>query len=246
MEILGVHVDELTREGIKQKFVSFLQSSTLNTIFTPNPEMVVDAQTDPYFLRILNTSTLNLCDGRGLELAGRGKLHRFSGIDALLSLCAIAAREGQGIYLLGGPDRSVLTLASDNLRKQFPSLFIIGVACGPDIHTQTDGTIIYDQERNAAILSDIRAKQPAILFVGFGHGKQEKWIKENAAQLAGVRIVMGVGGAFDMLSGKIPRAPWLFRVFGLEWLWRLSIEPRRFKRIWKATGTFLFLYFKHH
>ncbi|MBI4995076.1 WecB/TagA/CpsF family glycosyltransferase [Candidatus Peregrinibacteria bacterium] len=75
----------------------------------------------------------------------------------------------------------------------------------------------------------------------FGHGKQEKWIDKNLRDLPSVKIAMGVGGAFDFISGHVKRAPKFIRQIGLEWVWRLIVEPRRVGRIWKATVKFLIL-----
>ena len=84
--------------------------------------------------------------------------------------------------------------------------------------------------------------QPDILFVAFGHGKQEKWIYENLKDLPGVKVAMGVGGAFDFVSGNKKRAPKWMRVIGLEWLYRLIHEPNNLGRIWKATVIFIYYF----
>jgi len=81
---------------------------------------------------------------------------------------------------------------------------------------------------------------PDIIFVGLGCPRQEKWIKENIAKYPNTRLILTVGGAFDFLTGKQKRAPLLFRKIGLEWLWRLIKQPKRYKRIFNATIKFLF------
>ena len=86
--------------------------------------------------------------------------------------------------------------------------------------------------------------EPDILFVAFGMGKQEKWIYENLAKMPSVRIAMGVGGAFDYISGNVSRAPRLLRKFGLEWVYRLFKEPRRIGRIFNATIKFISYVFR--
>ena len=87
------------------------------------------------------------------------------------------------------------------------------------------------------MLERIRAFRPDILAVGFGHGKQEKWIADHLTTLP-VHIAMGVGGSFAFLSGRIPRAPKWMRLIGLEWVWRLVREPSRIGRIFRATVVF--------
>lgn len=226
MMVLGVQIDEYTKAQALEKVLAFLHDGKQHTIFTPNPEMLADAQTDAEFRSILNTGSLNICDGKGLELVSRGKLKRISGVDFLMDICRIGAGEGRRAYLLGSRDDVVLQKTKKLLEQQFLGLVICGTDSG-------DGVV----ER-------IRAAEPDILFVAFGHGKQEKWIHENLPKLPSVKIAMGVGGAFDMLSGKRARAPRFLRAIGLEWVWRLLIEPRRIGRIWKATGQFLFLFLR--
>jgi N-acetylglucosaminyldiphosphoundecaprenol N-acetyl-beta-D-mannosaminyltransferase len=86
---------------------------------------------------------------------------------------------------------------------------------------------------------------PDVLFVAFGMGKQEKWINENLRKLPSVKIVMGVGGAFDYISGVISRAPLFLRRIGLEWLYRLARQPSRIKRIFNATVVFAYFLIKN-
>ncbi|HLM84128.1 MAG TPA: WecB/TagA/CpsF family glycosyltransferase, partial [Candidatus Bathyarchaeia archaeon] len=81
-------------------------------------------------------------------------------------------------------------------------------------------------------------KSAEIVFVNFGAPDQERFISQNRAKFPRAKILVGVGGTFDFLTGKIRRAPRIFRFFGLEWLWRLSQEPKRIKRIWKAVVVF--------
>lgn len=99
----------------------------------------------------------------------------------------------------------------------------------------------FDQAENQKLLQRIRQAAPDILFVAFGHGKQEKWLAEFLPSLSSVKIAMGVGGAFDFLAGRVGRAPELFRQAGLEWFWRLIHQPWRLKRIWRAIISFAFL-----
>ena len=102
----------------------------------------------------------------------------------------------------------------------------------------SDLEIDFNEEND--LLKKINGVRPDILFVAFGMGKQEKWLYENIAQLPSVKIGMGVGGAFDFISGKVKRAPLLMRKIGLEWVYRLWQEPSRIFRIINATATFLF------
>lgn len=209
--------------------------------------MLVDAQKDDNFKRILNSSSLNICDGKGIEFVSHGKIRRIPGTDFMLEICKLAEGEEKSIYLLGSGNQSVVEKTAEVLEKKFPELKITGLNPGSKITIEklNNETIIsLDKEKNDTIINNIIMTAPNILFVAFGHGKQEKWINEYLKEMPSVKIAMGVGGAFDFISGKVGRAPKLIRKLGLEWLWRLILQPWRIKRIWKATFKFLYLYTK--
>lgn len=92
-----------------------------------------------------------------------------------------------------------------------------------------------------AAMSAIRASRATVVLAAFGHGRQEKWCRDNAPELPDARLFMGVGGTFDFLTGDVRRAPAIFRTLHAEWLWRLMREPRRWRRIWTATFVFQYL-----
>lgn len=237
-KILGVRVDNLSEEQAHAKAREFLTGSGQHKIFTPNPEMVVKAQKDEYFKKVLNSGDLNLCDGFGLSLFSGAP--RITGVDFLLDICSLAEKESKSIYLLGSGSDEVVKKTAEELQEKFPCLQIAGLNPGPKI---TEIACHSDKmtDDNDEVLRDIQFKQPVILFVAFGMGKQEKWIQENLAKLPSVKIAMGVGGAFDYLAGAVPRAPRLMRAAGLEWLYRLIQQPSRIGRIFNATARFFYL-----
>lgn len=241
MNILGVRVDKINIQETLKKISEFLDSNTSHKIFTPNPEMLVDVQTDKYFREVLNRGDLNVCDGFGLSLVSGIK--RFPGIDLMLVICQIAEAKNKSIYLLGSGSDIVINKTKEKLKYKFPNLRIVGAHPGLEINkikADEKDIIVYDKEKNDDLIHDIIMSAPDVLFVAFGHSKQEKWIDENIGDLPSVKIVMGVGGSFDFISGKVKRAPVLMRKIGLEWLFRLIQEPKRIKRIWKATFVFIF------
>lgn len=238
MFIFGVRVDNFTLEQAKNKALEFLKSARQHKIFTPNPEMLVDARKDAYFNNVLNNGDLNLCDGFGLALLSG--CQRIAGIDFMLEICKIAEKERKNVYLLGSGNDEAVKKTADNLLKQFPTLTIVGYDKGEELKIENCALMIADA-LNKRMIKDINISKADILLVAFGHGKQEKWIHENLANLPGVKIAMGVGGAFDYISGRVRRAPRLMRQIGLEWLYRLMTQPRRISRIWRATVVFLWL-----
>lgn len=241
MNILGVRIDGVTREAALSQVASFLASGESHMVFTPNPEMLVDAQKDSYFKEVLNKGDLNLCDGRGLQLVSKEKIERIPGVEFMMDICGLAQKENKSVYLLGSGSDVVVKECQKKLVEQFPHLKIVGTHKGPKITNAFD----VEKEENEKVIDDIILSGPDILFVAFGHPKQEKWIYGFLPELPSVKIAMGVGGSFDFISGTVKRAPKIFRSLGVEWLYRLCREPKRIKRIWKATVVFLFLYFKN-
>lgn len=226
INILGVGIDNLILSEALGKAERFLNSGKINFIATPNPEIILAAKKDDEFRKILNSADLALADGVGLIFASRflktPLKERISGVDFMPALCELAEKKEKTVFLLGGGE-GVAEKTAEELKKRFPRLKIAGTAGG----TKADN---FPPQ-------NIRAD---ILFVAFGALKQEKWISANSAALesSGVKIALGVGGAFDMISGRLPRAPLFLHQIGLEWLWRLFLEPRRLKRIFNAVIVF--------
>lgn len=243
VSILGVRIDAVSRDHALKKVGDFLHGEGSHMIFTPNPEMLVDAQYDVYFREVLNTGDLNICDGVGIALVSGGRLTRVPGADFMTDICALAQEEGASIFILGGADPQG---AAEALGKQFPRLQVAGTAPGPKIKQKTQGgrlVLDMDEQENRELLARIALSAPDIIFVGFGHSKQEKWIYESLGRMPSVKVAMAVGGSIDFLSGAVRRAPMFIRRAGVEWLYRLALEPWRLKRIWKATGRFLYTYY---
>lgn len=245
LRIWGIRLDTCTKEEALERIPSFLREQKPQSIFTPNPEMLVDAKRDQYFKEALNSGALNICDGRGLELFFPKKLHRIPGTDFVLDICKEARKSGSSVYLLGSNSDEVVSKAASNLCSLFPGLRIAGIHPGiPIKQKEKDGKMIlfFDSEKHDVLMRHLADSKPDILFVAFGHGKQEKWIYEYAKQIPDLKIAMGVGGALDYISGIKKRAPILMRRWGLEWLWRLIREPWRIGRIWKASILFPLAY----
>ncbi|MDP2685482.1 MAG: WecB/TagA/CpsF family glycosyltransferase [bacterium] len=249
VNILGVRIDTVTNGEALDKVATFLSEGKVHTIFTPNPEIIMEAQDDSYFREVLNSGDLNLCDGKGIEFTCRllfshNELERYmyfkriAGIDFMKDVCAYAEQYNFSVYLLGSGFEEVIKKATYNLKKIFPKLNVVGYHPGPELVSTPNKKLKYKSADNENLITDIIQTQPDIIFVGFGHGKQEKWIHENMNKLPGVKIMMSVGGSFDILAGKLRRAPLFLRKLGLEWIWRLFEEPHRWRRVWVATVKF--------
>ncbi len=261
MQVLGVRIDQYKKEQVFEKVRDFLHSNTSHMLFTPNPEMLVAAHKYRLFRDTLNRGDLNICDGFGIQLLTRGAVRRMPGVDVMLDICRIASEENKSVFLLGSGSDTVLEKTKKELLRQFPNLRIVGAHAGVSIeinvelNTQNTQQMIthyepftglslikYSKEENDQLLDTIISVAPDILFVAFGHIKQEAWVAENISQLPSVRLAMGVGGSFDFVSGSVTRAPRLFRSVGLEWLWRLLVQPKRFWRIIDAIILFSFYF----
>jgi len=220
IRILGVIIDNLCATSALQRIVTFSPSHSLR-ITTPNPQMLLDAQKDSSFKKILNSSDLSLPDGFGIILASRflgtPLKGRISGIDFAEKLLELAEKNGLRVFLLGGKI-DVAKNAATNLRKRFPSLNICGTHHG-----------YFKSSYNETLVKIIHDRKTQILLVGLGSPKQEKWMAEYAKKIPTLQVCMGIGGSFDIWGGYLKRAPIWMQKCGCEWLFRCIQQPKRFR-----------------
>ena len=144
---------------------------------------------------------------------------RVTGTGLLPEICRLAAERGQSVFFLGG-EPGVAELAASELVRRYPGLQVAGTSSADP-----------GEESDPETVAAINASGADVLAVAYGCPKQDYWIARNRGQLAGVRVAIGVGGAFDFISGMIPRAPRTMRKAGMEWLYRLWQEPARYRRM---------------
>lgn len=230
IHILDVPFDAVTYEQALHKIAGFIDRDERVYLTTPNPEMLVEASRNKPFLKVLQKSALALPDGIGILWAAKVLQQplpqRVTGMDLMQKVVERSQETGWKIFLLGARE-GVAPIAAENLRNRYPGAQIVGAYAGSPSMDEAE-----------AIAQRINKTAPDILFVAYGSPAQEFWIARNLHRLSTVRVAVGVGGAFDFVSGRVKRAPAFMRRLGLEWLWRLLREPRRFKRIWRATVTF--------
>lgn len=265
INILGVPIDSFTREESVRFIDQKLDSKKPIFITTVNAEFIFRALSDEKVFDMLRNSTINLADGVGILWAAKflslklpsGKLsrnivgffkllsslaaiiiypkyltkpipERISGSDFIWDLSKFAVTKNFKIFLLGGeptvPEQAALKLQTD-----IYNLKVAGTYQGSP-----------KPEDESKILDLIKKDKPDILFVAYGVPAEELWLERNLGK-SGAKIGIGVGGTFDFLAGRRKRAPKFFRTIGLEWLWRLIIEPRRYRRqsalpklVWKV------------
>lgn len=211
--LLGVGFNNLRINDVLELIIKGLvKNEKKYYVVTPNPEILVLADGDVNYKKVLNEAKLALPDGTGVIIASRllskplrGKIH---GVDLMENLCKEVSKRPITVGFLGaGPN--VAELTAECLREKYPGLKIN--------FTKTEWNF------------EKKYPETDILFVAFGSPKQEIWIAENLSKLP-VKVAIGVGGAFDFVSGKVRRAPVFVRKLGFEWLFRLIIEPWRIKR----------------
>ncbi len=199
----------------------------LAQVVTVNPEFVMHARRDAGFRAVLAGAEMALADGVGVVWAMRRAGCRLAGpvpgVDLVSELALICAARGWRPYLLGaGP--GVAAEAARRLEAAVPGLRVAGSAPGsPRV------------EDDAATSALVEASRADLLLVAYGHPRQEFWIARNRGRLR-VPVAIGVGGAFDFLAGRVPRAPTAWRRAGLEWAYRLFREPWRARRMAALPG----------
>jgi len=238
VEILGVKIDNLSLQEVLEKTGQFLDSADQHYIVTPNPEFLVAAQKDQNFKEILNYADIAVADGIGLIKAAKylGKrLQRVTGVDLVWAISELAEQKNCPVYFLGGGEM-VAASATEVLQQEFPNLKVVGAESG--------GEIADPQQTDSDLLNRINDAGPKILFIAFGQVKQEKWIFYHLDKLPSVKLAIGIGGAFDYISGIVKRPPRFIQRAGLEWLYRLIKQPQRWQRIFNAIVIFPLLVVK--
>lgn len=221
--ILGLPVDGITYAELLDQIAAWVEADDgAHQICTINPEFMMIARQDPNFRHILQRADLNVPDGVGLLWAARAcgqRLpERVTGSDGVPMIAERAAQEGWRLYLLGGAPE-IAEQAADALCRRFPGLQIAGTYAGSPAGDEED-----------AIVERVNASGADVLFVAYGAPRQDKWIARNLFRLD-VSMAMGVGGALDFAAGTVPRAPGWMQKLGLEWLYRLYLQPWRIKRM---------------
>ncbi len=234
MQIFGITLDDFSCGAALARCETWLNGNSFHRIATVNPEFLLRAKEDVAFARNLRLADLRVVDGFGIVIVSwlHGKsIHRCPGADLMASLLAQAEWEHHPVFFAVRQDGlSSYEEIIQALRKKYPALIV-------------NGSIV-DRHDQASAWNDahskIRTSRATIVFSNFGAPEQEYFTESLREDPGDVRLAMGVGGSFDYLTGKIVRAPHCLRAVGLEWLWRLIQQPKRFGRIWRATIVFLF------
>ena len=236
VHLLGIPIDPVSMEQALERVLLMLSSDAEHHVMTPNAEMLVESSRNPAFCDVLRKGALNIPDGISLvwvaRLTGQHLPERVAGVDFVQRICAVLT-EKHSVFLLGGRE-GVGRGASEKLQQLNPHLCIAGIFEGTP-----------DDADAAEMIQRINEAKPHILFVAYGAPRQDLWIEKHLALLPSVRVAMGVGGTFDFIAGVRQRAPQIFQSLGLEWLWRFILEPKRWRRMWRAVVVFPLLVLRY-
>lgn len=206
----------------------WIQSGQHGYICTVNVAILMMMRADPNLQRFVDGASLVVADGQPLVWAShlqRDALpERVTGVDLVDELCALAAKEGFGVYFLGAR-REVIETAAGRLKARHPGLVISGIADGYFNTSEAP-------ERAGAV----RESGAKLLFVGMGVPRQEEFLESQWDEL-GIPLAIPVGGSFEAIAGTVRRAPVFLQRVGMEWAFRLAQEPRRLWKRYLVTNT---------
>jgi N-acetylglucosaminyldiphosphoundecaprenol N-acetyl-beta-D-mannosaminyltransferase len=232
-----VEIDKISLSGAVDQIMAITDDPYLRVrhVITVNAQFVGEAHSNKRLADLIRNAYLSVADGVPLvwsaRLLGEALPGRVNGTDIMVRLCETSALQGKSVYFLGGHPGSA-DLAAQYLLEQFPRLLIAGIDCPPF-------GFVDDAVLDAEVSNKIHKAKPDIVFVALGAPKAEFWIEDHAGLPA--KVMIGVGGSFELVGGVIKRAPIVFQKAGCEWLWRLIMEPRR---LWKRYlwGNVFFVY----
>lgn len=224
IEAFGVRISPVSMTEALDKIEGFIEEGTPHHVVTSDANAILRAQEDEEYSSIIRRAALITPDGFGVVWGARllnlPIYERVTGVDMVTGICERAAKNGYKIFILGS-EEGIAALAAKNLQKTYPGLQVAGTH---------HGMILRDPEAEAAALQMVRDTKPDVLFVAMGIPAQEKFIAKHMASL-NVPVSLGVGGSFDVYAGKFQRAPESVQRMGMEWIYRVWIDPSRWRRM---------------
>jgi len=219
VDILGVGFDRVDLAAAAERIIERHAAGQRTFVITANPEFVMLARRDAELGEIARAADLVVADGAGVLVASRVLRDALPGrVPGRLLVPAILQLVSGPVFLLGAAP-GVAERAAETLVRRIPSLRVAGTHAGSPA-----------PEDDEAIRERIQAAGARVVLVAYGMPAQERWISRNLPLLASVRTAIGVGGVFDQLAGRVRMPPRFVHAIGLEWLWRLAFEPRRWRR----------------
>lgn len=221
--IFDIPIDLAQPAELLRTISGWASEHTTRRVMYVNAHVVNQSRATPGLGDALRRADLVYCDGYGVRLAARvlnrPVPHRMTGADRTWGLATLCELSGHPMYLLGS-EPPIAREAAARLRVRYPRLDVVGAH---------HGFFSVDSPHNERVIEDIKAHKARIVLVGMGTPKQELWVDRYADSLDGA-VVWTVGALFDYVSGHTPRAPRWLADPGLEWIFRLAIEPQRMWR----------------
>jgi len=222
-DVLGVRFHAGETDAVAARLVGWAEAGEARYACFSNAQSVIEAHDDPAFLDVLNGADLNVPDGmsivRAMRAGGTPQADRAYGPDVTLAVCRLAATRGVPVALYGSSER-VLGLLAERLPALAPGLRLVEAISPPFRALSAD--------EDEAFVQRLRASGARIVLVGLGCPKQERWCADHVERVGAV--LMAVGAAFDFHAGTLAQAPRWMQQAGLEWAFRLAMEPRRLWR----------------
>ena len=224
IRILGIDIDNISIDEAGEITSNLIKESnkSCKMVFAPNTEFIMMAQKDKEFYDILKKADLATPDSVGVMMGGKKQKkpfkQRIPGQAYFRKVLEVGEKENWTFYLLGGKG-DVPRLAAENVKKDFPNINIVGYHEG-----------FFEKDSEEEVIAEINSLEPNVLFVAMGAPLQEKWIAKHQSELK-CDIAAGQGGTFDYEAGIIKRAPVIIQRLGIEWLWRLILQPKRIIRM---------------
>lgn len=222
IRVLGVPIDCVSMTDCIDRIQEFIASGRPHLIVTADASGIVQAQSDPDLMAVYQSADLVTPDSSGVLWAAKRQRHvlleRVSGVDIVDRVCEKSSELGWRIFFLGAAP-GVAEQAAERMRLRHPGCNIVGTRHG-----------FFPPESDRVVAAEVAAMRPDVLFVGMGIPRQEKFIKATD-DLIGAKAALGIGGSFDVFSGKVKRAPVGFQRLRLEWLWRLAQNPRKIGKV---------------
>ncbi|MBX3119178.1 MAG: WecB/TagA/CpsF family glycosyltransferase [Fimbriimonadaceae bacterium] len=231
VEVLGLPVDRVTMSQALETIEGFIAEGSPHLVVTADSSGIVQAQTDPEWFGIFAEADLVTPDSIGVvwaaKRAGKPVKDRVSGVDMVDQICKLSALKGYRIVFLGAAP-GVAEMAAEALRLRHPGCNIVHARHG-----------YFPADSDEVVAEEIAEHKPDVLFVAMGIPRQEKFIR-HTQEIIKAPVAMGVGGSFDVFSGKTKRAPKIIQKLKLEWLWRTLLNPSKIKKA-KALPKFAWL-----
>lgn len=234
IRILGIKVHRITMADALDTIKRYITSGKPHMIVTADASMIARAQDDTDLRDIINDADLVTPDGSGIikgaKILGTPLIERVSGVDLARELCRMSAEDGFSVFFLGA-EPGIAESAAENLAKSYPGMKVAGIHDG-----------YFKPDNDPEIAGLVKKSGAQALLVAMGIPRQEKFIKQYMSDM-GINVAIGVGGSFDVFSGKVKRAPVWFQNHGLEWAYRLAKDPSKISKV-SVLPKFLMLVYK--